>query len=38
VRDIAALTRQVLLDSSELFSSDFHLTSISNMFISVNRP
>src|ERR1039458_4891646 len=38
VRDIAALTRQVLLDSSKLFSSDFHPASISNMLVSVNRP
>jgi hypothetical protein len=38
VRHIAALTRQVLLDSSKLFGGDFHSASISNMFISVNRP
>src|SRR5438876_380832 len=38
VRDIAALTGQVRLDACELFSADFHLTSISNMNVSVNRP
>src|SRR5580704_17680445 len=35
VRDVAALPRQVRLDTCELFSADFHPMSISNMFISV---
>src|SRR5579863_7306477 len=38
VRDVAVLTRQVLLDASKLFSADFHFTSVSNMCASVNRP
>src|SRR5271168_3189665 len=38
VRDVAALTRQVLLDASKLWSVDFHSTSVSNMCASVNRP
>ena len=38
VRDIPALTRQVLLDASKLCSVNFHSTSVSNMCASVNRP
>src|SRR5579863_8861405 len=38
VRDVAVLTRQVLLNASKLFGADFHSTSVSNMCASVNRP
>ena len=38
VRDVAVLTRKMLLDASKLFSVNFQSTSVSNMCASVNRP
>ena len=35
MRDVAALTRQILLNATELFGGNFHADIISN---SVNRP
>ena len=38
VRNVAMLARQVLLNASKLFSSDFHRARVSNICASVNRP